>query len=75
MVKEIKLADRAECTGCMACHDACPTNSITTIFDGLQRQPHINGDTCIQCGKCQSVCVPLQGLGKNNSTCTGGFHS
>lgn len=67
MEKEIKLADKAECTGCMACHDACPTNSITAIFDGLQRQPHINGDTCIQCGKCQSVCAPLQGLRNYNS--------
>lgn len=65
MVKEIKLADRAECTGCMACHDACPTNSITTIFDGLHRQPLINADTCISCGKCQSVCAPLQGISQN----------
>lgn len=65
MVKEIKLADRAECTGCMACHDACPTNSITTIFDGLHRQPLINADTCISCCKCQSVCAPLQGISQN----------
>lgn len=62
MEKEVKLADRAECTGCMACHDACPTNSISAIFDGLHRQPHINADTCIQCGKCQTVCAPLQGI-------------
>lgn len=68
MEKEIKLADRAECTGCMACHDACSTNSILTIFDGLHRIPYINADSCIHCGKCQSVCAPLQGLRNNKSS-------
>lgn len=60
MLKEIKLASHDECTGCRACHDACPTSSISFQLQGIHYYPQINEDTCIACGKCMKVCSPLQ---------------
>lgn len=42
-----------ECTGCVLCFKACPTNAIT----GIKKQAHkINQELCIKCGKCYDVC-------------------
>ena len=45
------------CTGCMACVDACPVKCICSITkkDGF-KFPSIDGSKCISCGKCYSVC-------------------
>lgn len=57
----MKLASFKECTGCMACVDACPHNVLKAITD-------INGyyiivpdlaEQCVACGKCSQVCPVL----------------
>lgn len=60
MEKRVSLAPNNSCTGCAACTDVCPTNSITFVEEGIHSYPHINVDTCISCGKCMSVCQVLK---------------
>lgn len=60
MEKQIKLVDKSKCTGCRACSNVCPTSSIQFELDGLHYYPKINEISCIKCGKCISVCSPLQ---------------
>ncbi len=55
----IKLADHSQCTGCGACADACSTNSIRFIANGLHQFPVINKETCVNCGRCVSCCPSL----------------
>ena len=55
----------ANCTGCAACVDACPTNAIEFVEQkGGFLHPKIKSDKCIGCGKCSSVC-PLKTQKKN----------
>ena len=60
MENQIKLVEKTHCTGCRACSNACPTSSIKFELNGLHYYPTIDEDTCIRCGKCMSVCSPLQ---------------
>ena len=60
MENQIKLVEKAHCTGCRACSNACPTSSIKFELNGLHYYPTIDEDTCIRCGKCMGVCSPLQ---------------
>lgn len=65
--KSPKLAYRTHCTGCEACYNVCPSKAIETKEDeeGFL-YPSIDGDKCINCRKCESVC-PLDKEHKNNS--------
>lgn len=57
----MRLADKEICSGCHACYNACPIGCISMICDeeGFL-QPHINNDTCVNCGKCKYVCPVLK---------------
>ncbi len=56
----MELCNFEQCTGCMACYNACNQNAITTVIDrkGFMH-PSINNDKCIGCGRCAKVCPVL----------------
>lgn len=59
-LEEIRLADEATCTGCLACYSACEKGAIhieTSTF-GFE-VPKIDLELCVNCGKCQSVCAVI----------------
>lgn len=51
------LADKKTCTGCSACANICPNQSIRMLAgkDGFL-YPSINTDTCINCLACEKTC-------------------
>lgn len=53
------LKNKEECTGCSACYNICPKNSIQMVQDeeGFF-YPEIVGN-CIECKRCESVCPKL----------------
>lgn len=60
-----KICEDKNCTGCMACFNACPTQAIQMQIDneGFQR-PEINNSICINCNKCEKVCPTLHPVNK-----------
>ena len=54
----MKICEEEFCTGCTACVHSCPVHAITIKTDkkGFLR-PVIDDSRCIQCGKCNRVCV------------------
>lgn len=63
----IKIEDKKECCGCMACVQVCPTQCISIVKDeeGFD-YPSTNIDTCINCGLCNNVC-PIINNNRNNA--------
>lgn len=53
----IELCSTNKCTGCGACYNACPRQSITMVesVEGFLF-PEINDETCVNCGLCRKVC-------------------
>ncbi|WP_051199914.1 polysaccharide pyruvyl transferase family protein [Butyrivibrio sp. FCS006] len=59
-------ADNSKCSGCGACHDACPVHAIEMHEDKTgYKYPVINPDVCLKCGKCRKTC-PLSNQGQND---------
>lgn len=56
----INIKDKGNCTGCSACYNICPKQSITMQSDceGFL-YPHVNELSCIECGLCEKVCPIL----------------
>lgn len=62
-----RICEDKDCTGCMACFNACPTQAIKmqTDEEGFQR-PEINNLICINCNKCTKVCPVLHPVNKES---------
>lgn len=53
----MKLVNRTQCTGCMACVQNCPKNCIRIEKDRLGNlYPIIDEVSCVECGKCKNTC-------------------
>lgn len=51
------LANKNQCTGCMACVDACPTKALSTIINDEGHYSYsLNEQLCIECKKCERTC-------------------
>lgn len=53
----IEISRKADCSGCHACQNACPSKCITMKEDEQGfLYPDINTDKCVNCGICERVC-------------------
>ncbi|WP_288205511.1 Coenzyme F420 hydrogenase/dehydrogenase, beta subunit C-terminal domain [uncultured Parabacteroides sp.] len=64
-MKFIELCDSNDCTGCGACYNICPKDSISMIQDeeGFLI-PSIDRTVCIECALCVKVCPILNPIEK-----------
>lgn len=53
----IKINPQEDCSGCGACYAICPQKAIEMVEneEGFL-YPQINGDKCVECGKCETLC-------------------
>lgn len=53
----------ADCCGCAACENICPKQCISMKSDDAGfLYPHIDNDSCINCGACYKVCQAVNPL-------------
>jgi coenzyme F420-reducing hydrogenase beta subunit len=56
----IKIDDKALCSGCRACEQACPLNCIDIKSDNEGfLYPEVDTEKCINCGLCEKICPIL----------------
>lgn len=56
----INITNKAHCTGCTACYNACKKKAISMHFDEYgQIYPSVALDLCNNCGLCEKVCPIL----------------
>lgn len=56
-----QICSKEKCTGCHACVNICPQNSIEMVADEFGfLYPVINQETCVNCGICKRQCPVLQ---------------
>lgn len=66
--KSIVILPKEECTGCKLCGDCCPKGSISFKEDNEGfLYPHVNEDTCLNCGLCVKQCPALNVVKGENS--------
>lgn len=62
-----EVVNKKNCTGCSACYNKCPNESIEMIWNSEGfLEPKIL-DSCVQCGICRNVCPSLHPLEENES--------
>ena len=63
----ISLADKQNCTGCMACLQMCPAKCIRVREDDIgDLYPYIDRDACLECGSCVKACPEIS-MNRENS--------
>lgn len=63
----MNLCKSSDCTGCLACYNACPKEAIYLAKDEKGfTYPAINHATCIDCGLCNAVCPIIDFKEKTN---------
>lgn len=57
----ISITTKSDCCGCTACSSACNRHAITMVQDeeGFL-YPHVDAESCIDCGVCEAVCPLLK---------------
>ena len=65
----MELCKKEQCTGCLACYNACKHKAIKINSDkeGFN-YPHIISDLCVECGLCSSSCPILNNQQIHEST-------
>lgn len=67
--RSINIINKADCCGCNACGDICPTQAISfpTDIEGFW-YPKVDFDKCINCGLCEKTCpnINISLLKKND---------
>lgn len=54
---KLNIATRKQCTGCMACADACAKGALKIIVaDDGHFYPQWNKEACVDCGLCEKCC-------------------
>lgn len=66
MIFMIEIQDKAECCGCGACIQGCPSKCIQMAADeeGFL-YPEVNKALCIACGICEKICPVLNSVSKD----------
>lgn len=53
----IEILNKARCSGCKSCANACPVSAISFLEDEEGTwYPHIDAETCIRCNLCEKAC-------------------
>jgi Ni,Fe-hydrogenase III small subunit/formate hydrogenlyase subunit 6/NADH:ubiquinone oxidoreductase subunit I len=55
---EVPRMDPAQCTGCGACVNVCPTKALELRTAAQSGEFLIRGELCIRCGRCLTACTP-----------------
>lgn len=66
-----KLANKYECTGCLACVDACRQGAIKGYINSEGHYSYeVDESKCVQCHMCEKVCPSISGFeyGSNELT-------
>ena len=62
----MSICEENNCTGCMACYNACPKHCISMNYNNLGiLMPSIDKENCIRCNICSKICPSNKFITKN----------